>query len=1539
MSSSDLVETTTGLELAIVGMAGRFPGAADIDAFWRNIRDGVESVLSFSDEALRARGVPEAAWSDPAYVKAGVELDDMDQFDAGFFGFSPRDAEQLDPQQRLFLESAWQALEHAGYAGVARPPVVGIYAGSGANLYLLRHLLPAADLSAASDISALLGLMNGNENDSLTSRVAYKLNLRGPAVSVQTACSTSLVAVHLACRSLLNHETDLALAGGVWLNLLQGGGYRHQAGSILSPDGHCRAFDARAAGTIIGSGVAVVALRRLCDALAEGDTIHAVIKGSAVNNDGAAKVGYTAPSVEAQAEVIRAAQAIAEVPADSIGYVEAHGTGTALGDPIEVAALTQAFRASTQRRGFCAIGSVKTNVGHLDAAAGVTGLIKAVLALKHKILPPSLNFERPNPQIDLDASPFYVNTKAKSWPSAATPRRAGVSSFGMGGTNVHLILEEAPPSGVAQASSASPPDTQLLMLSARSLAALDVASQQLAVHMAQHPEQGLADVAHTLRVGRARFEHRAVAVCRDPGEAVRCLSGRAARQFFCGRVLSDNPSVAFLFPGQGAQHVGMGRGLYETEPVFRGVVDRCCEQLAPGLATDLRELVFLGEPAASEAASRLARTAITQPALFVFEYALAQLWMSWGLQPDAMLGHSVGEYVAGCLAGVFTLGDALALVSARGRLLQATQPGAMLAIHLPEAELRPYLELGCDLAAVNAFDRCVLAGPVQEIEAVERAAGVRGVASRRLRVSHAFHSKLTDSMLGEFESLLRGIELRAPTIPFVSNVSGRWITSEQACSSRYWVSHVRATVRFSEGLAQVLSKPDRMLLEVGPGEALCSLARRHAAAGARRPILASQPQPDRPAQDGDQLLRCVAQLWVAGVETDAGARLRAGRTRIALPTYPFERESYWIDVQRGHTGRPLTSSLARRELADWFYAPTWKRTEPIAPAAESRGEPRTCALIFTDEHNLSGRLVAHLRARGVRVVVAQPAQQFARAGESRYTLRPGERSDHERLLRAVESDVGPISHICHLLCLDGGAAPSSPADASERGFFCLLALAQALDASSGLESERKLSISVVANGLEDVTGLESLQPDKATLHGPCKVVPQEYPQVRCRILDVVAPPPESAAEARLVAQIAAEMYTDCADSVVAYRGPHRWIKTYEETRRDLPFQSRLRRSGVYLITGGLGGIGLSLAKHLAQAWQARLVLLGRGFVPPRADWEALVAAPDQPHALRQKLQRLLELEQLGAQVLAVQADVCDCAQMQAAVGRARERFGAIHGVIHAAGVSGGGVIANKTREMVGAVFAPKVQGTQVLMSALANESPDFVLFCSSLASIAGGLGNVDYAAANAYLDAAAGAYRHLSQAAIFSVNWDGWRDLGMAAGMRLPEHVGIGAEQGAAAFERIVDGPPVQQIVVSSTDLPSRLGSLNEELWASIEPSTLLHAERRSHARPDLQTTYEEPAGELACRLAQIWSELLGIAPIGASDNLFELGGDSLLAIQVLARIRDTYGVGLHPAAFFKEPTISALAVLVEARLIEEIEKSDAPAPLPGGVSEDSSGG
>ena len=889
------MEPPAGLEgLAVIGIAGRFPGAPNVEIFWDNLKHGVDSISHFQDEELQVTG-PEIR--SPNYVKARGVLAGADLFDAAFFGLQPKEAEFTDPQHRLFLECAWEALEDAGYDSERCPGPVGVYAGCSLNTYLLANLCSSRvfidELLAGHQMGAHPSLL-GNDKDFLATRVSYKLNLRGPSLSVQSACSTSLVAVNQACQGLLSYQCDLALAGGISLSFPQRRGYLYQEGGLASPDGACRAFDASAAGTVFGGGVGIVVLKRLVDAVNDRDHIYAVIKGFALNNDGSSKVSYMAPSVEGQAEVIATAQALAGFSAESIGYVEAHGTGTPLGDPIEIAALTQAFSATTQAKGFCAIGSVKTNVGHLEAAAGVTGLIKTILMLHHKTIPPSLHFERPNPRINFADSPFFVNAELRDWVAGDAPRRAGVSAFGVGGTNAHVVLEEAP----AAAPSRTRRTTALLVVSARSDAALDAASDNLKGHLERTPEHALIDVAYTLQTGRRPFTHRRFVVGSHSADVAAALHARDPQRVFTRQAGPGDLSTVFLFPGQGVQRVNMGRELYETEPEFRETVDRCSEVLRPELNLDLREVLYPAQPSLAEAEARLKQTELTQPALFVVEYAMARLWMSCGIRPRTMLGHSLGEYVAATVAEVFTLEDALRLVVHRARLMQQLPKGAMLAVRLPEQDLLPLLQAELSLAAVNGPAACVVSGPEENIETLQRQLQARAIACRKLATSHAFHSAMMDPLAQSFTDVVSRTARQSPRIPYLSNLTGTWITDGDIRDPSYWFHHLRRTVRFGEGIEKLLKEPGCVLLEVGPGQTLSRLASQHPARPAKPRIFAG----NAPAEGVSELvtwLTALGELWAAGAVVDWTAFHQHDRPcRVSLPTYPFERKRFWIEGPR-----------------------------------------------------------------------------------------------------------------------------------------------------------------------------------------------------------------------------------------------------------------------------------------------------------------------------------------------------------------------------------------------------------------------------------------------------------------------------------------------------------------------------------------------------------------------------------------------------------------------------------------------------------------
>ncbi|VEP18730.1 Polyketide synthase [Hyella patelloides LEGE 07179] len=1905
----------TDLEVAVIGVSGRFPGSKNLEDFWENLVNGVELTSVFTDSA-----------SDKT-IKAGAVLDDVELFDAEFFGYNPREAETMDPQHRMFLECAWEAIENAGYNSEAETRPIGVYAGVGMGTYLLYNLNPNKELMESRGfLSTLIGV----DKDYLPTRVSYKLNLTGPSVSVGTACSSSLVAVHFACQSLLSGECDMSLAAGVAVKVPQSE-VTLSPNEIAAADGHCRAFDAKASGTIGGNGIGVVVLKRLEDALDDRDHIYGVIKGSAINNDGAMKVGYTAPSESGQTRAIKAAQIMAEVEPETITYLEAHGTGTPLGDPIEVAAMTEAFRANNSKKGYCAIGSVKTNVGHLDAAAGITGFIKTVLSLDHQLLPPSINFESSNPQIDFANSPFYVNTELSEWKTNGIPRRAGVSSFGIGGTNAHVVLEEAP---VVEPSSPSK-TRQLLLLSAKTSSALEKATTNLLNHLKADPELNLADVAYTLKVGRQPFKHRRAVVCQNTEDAILALQD--PKRVLTSSIESSDRNVVFMFTGQGAQYVNMARELYHSEPTFTEQVDLCCELLVPQLKLDLRQVIYPTEADTETATQQLQQTAITQPALFVIEYALAQLWMSWGVRPVAMIGHSIGEYVAATLSGVFFLEDALALVTARGQLMQQLPSGSMLSVALSEQEVRPYLGSELSVAVINGSDSCVISGATEAVEALQNQLLTLDVDCRLLHTSHAFHSPMMEPILAPFKERVAQVSLKSPQIPYLSNVTGSWITTQEATSAEYWLNHIKQTVRFEQGLQELFKKPTQVLLEVGPGRTLSKLAKQHKQKQPEQIVLTSIRHPKEQQSDIEFLLKTLGQLWLAGGQIDwSGFYAHEQRHRLPLPTYSFERQKYWIEapkpavkqslttasklwssliktgqsqanvsvseseqqtyqknqqwldslcaayinlalrnlgafgnsdkkysleelweqcqiipryrpllsqwlqklLQQGNlqqhekqftnlascsietvnnllkevklhwknsleivnlvercgnnlaavlTGkkepleffdgflynfsaaentnrespgyshystiirslteqvvgslsaqtnlrimeigsgigyateellpvlsskqtnytfadvgnsffneakqkfgqypfiecravdinRPFTeqgyfegsfdlvvavkslhvaqdintalenvrsllapggillvwektqqtfdidmtwallmnpsqeekrsldnlylsqeqwqealrtngfveiaavsgtaalgqqllmartnteakrsipsaftktlelkearhvsqiSSGKKSDIADWFYIPSWKRCLPLhLSQLEERKTQLGCCLVFVDECGLGALVLKRLEAEGGNVITVKIGEQFSREskstkGQTIYTINPRKRDDYDTLIEElIALDLLPKT-IVHLWSL----TPQNRAELAlenldrvqEQGFYSLLFLAQALE-KQGVSD--KLQIAAISNNLQSVTGEEELSPEKATLLGPIKTIPIEYPNISCCSIDIVLPQAESLQEYKLVEQLMIELTTQFSEQIIAYRGRHRWQQSYEPVQTKIEAEENvpsLHEGGVYLITGGLGGIGLVIAEHLARTVKAKLILSGRSEFPARDQWEQWLASHEQHDKVSEKIRQVKALEALGAEVLVVSADVSVLEQMQALVERAGERFGEIHGVIHAAGVAIPGKIKSRTLDIVESVLAAKIKGISVLETVFQDTQLDFLILFSSLSSISGGFA-VDYVAANAFLDT----YAHYhtvkddNSFLIIAVNWDNWQQVGMAVQNEVPEELkpfyeeyqknSISPEEGKELFDYILRYQ-LPQIIVSGRDLQAaiRQHRYAQEMEAGIGVSS----SKQLYHRPDLSNSYVLPRNQVEQTLAEIWQKLLGIEKVGIYDNFFELRGDSLLATRVISKINQKFQIHLPASSLFEAPTVEKLALAIEKIIVEELEE------------------
>jgi phthiocerol/phenolphthiocerol synthesis type-I polyketide synthase E len=1353
--------------IAIIGMAGRFPGARNINEFWRNLRDGAESISYFTDDELLSAGIAPALLGNPDYVKAKGVLEGAELFDAAFFGFNPREAEITDPQQRIFLEAAWEALERAGYDPQKYEGAIGVYAGASVNSYLLINLASNQDLIESI---GLLQTFIHNRNDHLSTQTSYKLNLRGPSVTVQTACSTSLVAVHIACQSLLNGECDMALAGGVSIRLPQQSGYLYQEGSIVSPDGHCRPFDADARGAVDGNGVGIVVLKRLEDAIADGDSIHAVIGGSAVNNDGSLKIGYTAPSVDGQAEVIVEAQSMAGVEPETITYVETHGTGTTLGDPIEMEALTQAFRSSTDKKQFCAVGSVKSNIGHLDTAAGVAGLIKTVLALKHKQIPPSLHFQKPNPRIDFPNSPFFVNTTLRDWRSPLGPHRAAVSSFGIGGTNAHLILEEAP----ADEPSDNCRPCKLLTISAKTPSALEKASANLAAYLKENAETELADAAYTLQVGRREFDHRRIVVSRSREQAVEGLERMDPRRVHTGLDAPRDRVVVYMFSGQGSQYVNMGRELYESEKVYRKYVDECAEELKVELGMDIREVIYPERGKEEEAGERLNETMLTQPALFVVEYSMAKMWEWWGIEAGEMTGHSIGEFVAASLAGVFSMEEGLRLVAARGKLMQEMREGGMLVVQKGEEEVKKYLREGLWIGAVNGPGLVVVSGEKEEIEKLEGELVRDGVVTRRLKTRRGFHSGMMEEAAKKFVEEVKKVNLKEPKVRYTSNVSGKWIRNEEAIDAVYWGRQMREAVRFGEGLEEINKEKDRILLEVGPGRGLATIARWLPKKPAGQIILNSLPREEEREEELEQVKWTLGRLWAVGKEVKWGNYYEGEkRKRVELPSYPFERQKYWIEPKR--EGMRVAGEKAHRkknDVAQWFYVPLWKQTV-LRDYSVNGGRTKQSWLVFEDGNGLGKALLNRLAEESQQAVRVVKGSLFERLSDGAYMVNHRRREDYSRLIKELRASGKFPEKIIHLWGVTEGEAHPGRGwqeKVLEDGFYSLLYLAQALGEEN---TDEGLEIAVITNDMQPVIGERTLQPEKATVLGPCKVIPQEYPNLKCRSIDVTIGEGE---ERELAEQIVGEIRRGFPDAV-AYRGGRRWVQWFEPAplERAAADKNRLISGGVYLITGGLGGVGLELAKYLAQAARARLILCGRSQFPDRPSWERHLAA-HPGNEVSKKIQKLMEIERMGAEVMIARADVANEEEVRALVARAKRRFGRINGVIHAAGVAGGGMIQIKTREMAAGVLAPKMEGLRALESALKGEELDFLVLCSSRSSVIGGFGQVDYCAANAFLDAFAHYNRSTNGAFTVSINWDAWQDVGMV--------VNAAARTGASQAER-----------------------------------------------------------------------------------------------------------------------------------------------------------
>jgi iturin family lipopeptide synthetase A len=1470
-----------GTEVAIIGMAGRFPGGNSIDEFWNNLKNGVESVSFFTDKELQESGEERAAIESPAYVKAGSYLQNKQFFDSAFFGKFPNEVAITDPQIRIFQECVWHAMEDAGCNVYEGDRKIGVFAGGSSNPNWVNYAVIANQQNLVDGLS----IRYLSNVEFLCSSTSYLFNFRGPSVYLSTACSTSLVAIQKASMSLLLQECNMAIAGGVSVTNKSKRGYYYQEGMIFSKDGHCRAFDKDASGTISGEGVGVVVLKRLKDAIRDGDNIHAIIKGSAINNDGYGKVGYIAPSIEGQCEVILKARKMAKVEPDSITYLEAHGTGTVLGDPIEVEALNLAFGKSDRR--YCAIGSVKTNIGHLDVAAGVAGLIKTVLALKHKQIPPSLNFNEPNPNINFGDSPFYVNTQLSNWTNDKYPLRAAVNSFGVGGTNAHVVLEEAP----VRTSSSSRP-FQVLTVSAKTSSALQRNVVNLRSYLDENKNTNLADVAYTLNTCRLTFEYRKAIVCHNIKDAIEQLSSIADEKAHDTiRTKEERSTTVFMFPGQGSQHAKMCFELFSHEPVFRDQVQRCFDIVQEQYGKDMKAIMF------SDVDVKINETEFTQPALFIVEYALSRLLVHWGVQPDVMIGHSIGEYVAACLSEVFTLEDALRLVVKRGELMQQMEKGTMLGISISSEALTPYLEKynTVSLAAINSPNACVVSGSALSIVEIQEFLERDGFSCKQLQTSHAFHSHQMDAMLAEFVREVEKVTISPQKIPFISNVTGKRAADEDLLRPKYWADQLRYTVKFSEGIDDIMQEKHSVFLEVGPGKTLGSFvgANKNKKEGHR--VINLLPKSADFGNSFVQVLAGLGKLWLNGVQPEwKNLYDHEVRQKLSLPGYSFDRIEYpaYVDAEAMIKEMIYDQPLAKKDISEWFYAPTWQLSKSVV-------KPSTVNflnVIFLDELGFGEQLKKDIVQKGGEVVVVDKGSAFKHVTKNCFEIDPQNEADFDTLfneIRSTDLKVRVIFAWAISTPANGPISVDLVRSAMSDGFYSLLNISRGMNSTFG---NRSMEIISLTNDLCKVLNHDRVSSEKSPLLGLLKVIPREYESIRCKNIDFTL---SDITGAKIMKDIVEEIVSGDDSQIVALRYGTRFVqaikpvKITQHANSSNPFVS----GGVYLITGGIGGMGLTFAKKISENIKSvKLILLGRRLLPEKKKWRQWLQKHKENDPLYNIISTLQDIEERGCTIHYLSVDISDIDALNAGLKKFESEIGNIRGVIHTAGVADdAGIIHRRTKEDNERIISSKIYGTIALQYVLSQHTLDFFVLCSSLASWIAPPGQVGYVAANLFMESIA-TQINSTQPSV-SIGWNQWREVGMAA-----QEV---ARTGLSYIENSVSPNEGYELLLQAINT-----GLPELHISNVDPSVYFEKIAVVESHTELVHTGKTriTKDELEERLHYIWVHFFGKAVIDVNDDFFAIGGDSLKALTLLARIKKEIDIDLSLSSFLNHSSIKDLA-------------------------------
>ena len=1462
------------VDIAIVGMSCRFPKAENIDEYWQNLCEGLDCLERFSED------------TDESFISVRGLLENIDQFDANFFGINPADASILDPQQRVFLECAWQALEHAGISPSKNSDIISVFSGMTDSTYLHENLLRSSWFVDKYDsfqqrIATSIG--------TLSTQTSYRLNFKGKSVNVNTACSTGLVVVEQACHELISGKSDTVVAGAVSIVVPQRRPYVYKQGSVVSADGCCRPFSKNANGTVFSDGVGVLILKRLDDAIRDKNTIYSVIKGIGCNNDGSDKLGLTAPSVNGQRACIREALNQASLRAEDIGYIETHGTATALGDVIEMKALTSVYREDTQKSAYCAMGSVKANIGHTDVAAGIAGIIKASLCLYHKKIPPLIHFEEANPELSLGDSPFFVNTELLDWGSEQK-RFAGVSSFGVGGTNVHLILSSHTEGESKKNNKAI--DEELILLSAKSSEALKSKVSQF-INLLDHTndEQRFGNIAYTLQRGREDFNWRQFAVGNNSGEISYQLTNNPVNHFNS----AESYSVVFMFGGQGTQHHKMAMNLYKTSSLFRKYMRAGFVIVKRYLGCDLEQIINDSE------SDKILQTEYAQPAIFIIEYALAKTLMGCGIQPDILIGHSLGEYVAACLAEVISFEDAIALICERGILMSQTKPGAMIAVDCAKSECRQYLkQFSVELALHNSTNNFVFAGSIEDIGLLEELLLKKNKTFKKLKVNHAFHSKLMESVQKPFKEIFVKTKLSPATLPIISNVTGDWLLENEAVDPNYWYKHLRNTVKFTEGIKTILKDQRPIFLEISVGSGLSSFVQNISEGHAM--VLHTLPNRHQEVSDKYQVLNAIGNLWSKGKVVDLTPLYKSDKRQLVqLPVYPFQRKRYWVEPEKGFSRSSLRKPI--------LYKPVWSRRPALHYTVNSKDIKNHTWIIFTDEFGLSEQLIGLLKKNEVEPIVI----------DKNLGSKLSDKSSYIRFLRSIQSEViSPYVIHCSLYKSFDTEILSNKSieECLGQGFYSILHFVQAYNQ---IFVDKDLNVILLSSGMYPITGNEKVCPVNSSILGMSKVLMQEIPLVKFKIVDLnpMENPEKNSKAIRHVFSYCINDLWSINKIFCAYRYGYFWSETYAEIKSGHDKTTLVKDNGVYVITGGMGGIALNCCIAITKiVKEPTFVILTRTKIPTDFICKGIIDCKDEVY--EKKLELILLMQKDGARFEFYQVDIAKYKHLESIILEVSHNYDKINGLIHTAGVVNNGLAINKSRKDVSKVFSPKILGTYNLAKVFRNIHLDFVVLKSSLSAILGGLQHVDYAAANSCLSAFADS-NIFNCEKVISINWNTWRDVGIAAEAKRQgksTFIGLGDDISSVEGQEIF----IQALSCSEPHVAvsKKQISIDEVVYGKDETSSMIS---------DLQfTNHVTSESEIENKISAIWGEHLGINSIGVDENFFSLGGSSLNAINIIHDINAIFDSKLPITSIYEYATVKKLSIEIQNRHL--ISKSEIVVPL-----------